>query len=120
MNNELHKNLVMVLIGLEIILAGCLVLLAFIYGIWLESFLFSDQATTKMWVIEGIKRQLIITAAGLVIATLIHIVNSRLIKILNYGSIKNSFIFSLGVFILIFLSGLAGVIIFIIQRPVLQ
>ena len=119
MYNEFQKYLAMLLIGLEIILASCLVLLAFIYGIWLESFLFSDQATTRTWVIEGIKRQSIITVAGFILSLLIHVVNTRLIKKINYGSRKNSLIFSLGIFIMIFLSGLTGVIIFIIQRPTL-
>jgi hypothetical protein len=117
MNNDLRKYLGVALVCLEIVLASCLVLLAFIYGMWLESITLSGQTSLQPWIVEGVKRQAIITVAGLFAARLIHFLNTSWIKKTNYGSRKNSLIFSLGVFILIFLSGLAGVIIFIVQRP---
>jgi len=118
MDEDLRKYFGVLLVFLEIILAGCLVLLAFIYGIWVESFSYSAETTVKPWIIEGLKRQLIITTTGVMASWLIHTTNLYWIEKTGQGSGRNSLIFSIGLFILVFLSGLAGVMIFIMQNPV--
>lgn len=114
---ELRKYLGIALVFLEIILAGCFVLLSFIYGIWMESYSASQMITAQSWIMEGIKRQGIITLAGFLVFGLVHSVNLYWIKITGTGLKKNSFIFSAMIFVLMFLSGLAGVILFIMQGP---
>lgn len=116
MNEDIKKNMGIILIILEMILAGCLVLLSFIYGFWVDSSQIIQGDKVNWWLI-GIERQLVIFIAALFAAWLIHTLNTFWIARTGMGSRRSSFIFSTGVFVLIFLGGLAGVILFIIQLP---
>jgi len=114
MDNERNKYVGLALVILEIILASSLVLLSFTYAVWPKSF---DIATVDFRVLirEGIKRQVLISIIGLALAWGIHSLNGHWIRKTRLGSLRNSFIFSSGLFLLIFLAGLSGTLIFIFQ-----
>ncbi|MDH4200272.1 MAG: hypothetical protein OEV66_07845 [Spirochaetia bacterium] len=116
MDEELKKNLSIFLVLLETILAGCLVLLAFLYGLWMDASQVVDMNRINWWMV-ALKRQFIILVAGLIAARLIHTLNIFWINKTGWGSRRNSMIFSTGICILIFLGGLAGAILFVFQRP---
>jgi len=112
MDRDLRKYLGNLLVVLEIILAGCLVLLSFSYGFWIDP----DKMSNGL-VFEIIKRQVIITVSGITATYILHKMNMSWIQKTEYGSEKNSKIFSTGIFVLIFFSGLLGIVIFVLQNP---
>lgn len=115
-DNDLRKYLGVLLVMLEVILASCLVFLSFIFAFWLEPGL-NSGAEISGWIKESIKRMVIIGASGVLAAWALHRMNLHWIKNTGMGTRKNSLIFSMILFILVFLAGLTGSVFFVLYRP---